>query len=131
MKCDRCGIENAAGAKFCCGCGTAIANAQPSVKYDIQTGQPIGHNPVPGTQATTTSAPAVIGFILSLIGLLVLPLVLGIAAIVLSGVGISASGKNPLVKGKGLAIAGLVIGIVDIIVFIIIASAASGGYGYY
>lgn len=53
------------------------------------------------------------GFVLALIGVLVLPIVMGPLAIIFSGLGLK-SGKK-----KGLAIAGLVIGVIDTVYAVI------------
>jgi cobalamin biosynthesis Mg chelatase CobN len=61
-----------------------------------------------------TEASAIVGFVSSLVGLIVLAVPLGIVAIIFSAIGLkktSTSGK----KGRGLAIAGLIIGIIDVI----------------
>ena len=59
---------------------------------------------------------ALTGFILSLVGLFISPILFGITAIVFSAIGLSAIKRNPgMFKGKGFAIAGLIVGIIDVI----------------
>jgi hypothetical protein len=59
---------------------------------------------------------AIAGFIVSLVGLFVFPLGLGIVAVTFSSIGLARVIKSPDThRGKGLAIAGLSIGLVDII----------------
>ena len=59
---------------------------------------------------------ALTGFIISLLGLFIFPIIFGTMAIVFSAIGLSAVKKNPSTyKGKGFAIAGLVIGIIDVV----------------
>ena len=63
------------------------------------------------------NTPALISFILSLVGILVAGIPCGIAAIITGIIGIVKF--NPETeKGKGLAIAGLIIGIVDVIMVV-------------
>ena len=65
------------------------------------------------------NTPALISFILSLVGLLVAGLPCGIAAVITGIIGIVKF--NPETeKGKGLAIAGLIVGILDVI-FVVMA----------
>ncbi len=55
------------------------------------------------------------GFVLSLIGIFVFPLVVGVVAVILSAVGYSRISKSGFaLRGKGLAIAGIIIGVFDI-----------------
>jgi hypothetical protein len=64
---------------------------------------------------------ALTGFILSLVGLFISPILLGITAIVFSAIGLSAIKRNPdLYKGKGFAIAGLIVGIIDVILIFLL-----------
>ncbi len=64
---------------------------------------------------------ALTGFIVSLVGLFISPILLGITAIVFSAIGLSAIKRNPdLYKGKGFAIAGLVVGIIDVVLIFLL-----------
>ena len=56
---------------------------------------------------------SVAGFVLSLVGVLVLPIVTGPLGIIFSSIGLKSK------KKKGLAIAGLIIGIIDVVYAII------------
>lgn len=63
---------------------------------------------------------ALAGFICSLVGLILFGLILGVVAIILSAIGLSKINKDPLGwNGRGFAIAGIIIGILDIIGWII------------
>jgi Na+/H+-dicarboxylate symporter len=53
---------------------------------------------------------AIIAFVLSLIGVLILPIVFSTIAIILAIVALNEIGRNPWEGGKGLAVAALVIG---------------------
>lgn len=72
---------------------------------------------------------AIAGFVLALVGLLLLNLfgIVGIAGMILSIIGLTQinGGKG---KGRGFAIAGIVIGLLDVIVAAIIVFAAVYGY---
>lgn len=64
---------------------------------------------------------AIAGFVCSIVGFFVFGILLGVLAIIFSAVGLGKINKDPSKwKGKGLAIAGLIIGIVDIVGWIII-----------
>ena len=64
---------------------------------------------------------ALTGFITSLVGLFISPIILGITAIVFSAIGLSAIRRNPdIYKGKGFAITGLVVGIIDVVFIFLI-----------
>jgi hypothetical protein len=68
---------------------------------------------------------AVAGFILSIVGLFVFAVPLGILGVTLSSIALTRALKSPDThQGKGLAIAGLAIGVVDIIVGIILIAGA-------
>lgn len=66
---------------------------------------------------------ALTGFITSLVGLFLLPILFGIVGIVFSAIALSQIKRSPeLYKGKGFAIAGLVIGIVAVLfIFLVLA----------
>jgi len=68
-----------------------------------------------------TNGSALAGFILSLVGLFIFGFILGVLAIIFSAIGLGKIKKDPAKwKGKGMAIAGLIIGIVDIIGWLIV-----------
>jgi hypothetical protein len=65
---------------------------------------------------------AVASLVVGLIGLLIFGVVMGILAIIFGAVGIGKANKLGG-KGKGMAIAGLILGIVDILAWIVILAA--------
>jgi len=68
-----------------------------------------------------TNGMALTGFICSLVGLFLFGFILGVLAIIFSAIGLGKIKKDPTKwKGKGMAIAGLIIGIVDIVAWLII-----------
>jgi hypothetical protein len=76
-------------------------------------------------EAPTTNAFAIAGFVVSLVGLFIFGIVMGILAVVFSAIALAQIGSNKgKYKGKGFAIAGLVIGIVDIVVLLLVVSMA-------
>ena len=73
-----------------------------------------------GTSGASMNGFALAGFICSIVGLILFGLILGVVAIILSAIGLSKINKDPLGwNGRGLAIAGIIIGILDIIGWII------------
>lgn len=71
---------------------------------------------------------ALTGFIVSMVGLLIAPILLGITGIVFSSIGLSKIKKENF-KGKGFAIAGLIIGIVDVVLIFLILALLLSAYG--
>ena len=71
-----------------------------------------------GKKATRLSAKAIVGFVLSLVGLVVLALPCGVVGVVFAALAMKDV-CSEIVRGKGMAIAGLVISIVDIVFGII------------
>jgi hypothetical protein len=68
-----------------------------------------------------TNGMALAGFICSLAGLLLFGFILGTLAVIFSAIGLGKINKDPAKwKGKGMAIAGLIIGVVDIVAWLII-----------
>jgi hypothetical protein len=68
-----------------------------------------------------TNGMALAGFICSLVGLFIFGVVLGVLGIIFSAIGLGKIAKDSSRwKGKGMAIAGLVVGVVDIILWIIL-----------
>ena len=64
---------------------------------------------------------AVAGFVVSLVGLLLLPALFGILGVIFSSIGLAKAIKNPDThKAKGLAIAGLSISVIDIIWWLLV-----------
>ena len=66
---------------------------------------------------------ALTGFITSLVGIFVSPILLGILSIIFGGIGLSNIKKNPeKYKGKGFGITALVLGIIEVvIIFLVVA----------
>jgi len=95
-----------------------IKNTKRAVKKIIKT---IKNNKPADEQKLHWAA--LTGFITSLVGLLVLPILFGLCGIIFSAIALSKIKRNPeLYKGKGFAIAGLVIGIIAVLfVFLILA----------
>ena len=79
---------------------------------EIQTATPLGK----------TSGKAITAFILSLVGILIVPCV--IVAIVLGHLTRSEIRKQPHLKGKGLATAALIIGYAYLVCIVVITIAA-------
>lgn len=74
----------------------------------------------PTTRGESFEAKAKTGMIVSLCGILLFGLITGIIGIVFSAQALSGMAKSGNESGKGLAIAGLVIGIVDVIGWLIL-----------
>lgn len=71
----------------------------------------------PAPDGTKMNGMAVAGFITGVLGIFVLPTLLGALGIIFSAVGLVKVLKNPdIYKGKGLAIAGLICGIVALVI---------------
>ena len=66
---------------------------------------------------------ALTGFITSLVGLFVFPVLLGLLSIIFGAIGLSRINKNPeKYKGKGFGITALILGIIEVVViFLLIA----------
>jgi uncharacterized membrane protein YvbJ len=108
MFCSQCGEKNAAGAKFCSKCGTALAQSKAVVEA-----------PAPrAAEGKRTSGFAIAALILGILGASLL-------AVVFGAIGISQTGKDSNLKGRGMAIAGLVLGILWIVGVIILTIAAT------
>jgi hypothetical protein len=68
-----------------------------------------------------TNGLALAGFICSLAGLLIFGVVLGLLGIIFSAIGLGKIAKDSSRwKGKGMAIAGLIVGVIDIVVWIVL-----------
>jgi len=78
-----------------------------------------------------TSGLAIASFVLSLAGIFCFGFVTGTLAVIFGGVAMRSISKNPGLKGNGLAVAGLVIGIVDIIgwlIWLVLVAAGPPGW---
>ena len=107
MFCKNCGTELIDEAKECQNCGTAVEEIKTNTASENNTPDAI-------TQKKNFCGKAIAGFVLSLVGVLVLALPCGIIGLVFSALGMSDVKRKSL-RGNGLAIAGLVISIVDIV----------------
>ena len=106
MVCQNCGMTVEENQNFCPNCGSTV------------TGNSNGSTSAKEAESPTVkswSGKAITGFVLSLIGLIVAALPLGIIGVIFSGIAFAQSANNNL-RGKGLAISGLVISIIDIVV---------------
>ncbi len=122
MFCTKCGNELQSGSKFCKFCGNKLnENEEVCSKCGQST-----KDEVVNTQPTTSSSntetankgkwntQAIVGFVCSLVGLIILGIYMGILSIYFSVSAMKHLKVFPEEKGKGLAIAGLVIGIIDV-----------------
>lgn len=69
-----------------------------------------------GPPVKRTNGFGITALVMGLVGLILLPPLLGIMAIIFGAVGIGFANKN-MGSGKGIAIAGLILGIVDLLWF--------------
>lgn len=84
----------------------STTNPQPkSIIYQTSSSIP-NNQKLPNPSATT-------GLVLGIIGILVLPLLLGLVGLIFSGVGLSKPSNE--YQGNGNAIAGLVLGLINLI----------------
>jgi hypothetical protein len=117
--CNFCGNPVKGNEKFCTSCGAAIAPSpnQMNQQQPAQQNQQVGFNGQPvnnNVQTGKTTGTAIGGFVCSMVGLIILPFIMGILGLSLSVSGLNHIKTFPQDKGKGLAIAGIVIGIIDI-----------------
>ena len=107
MFCANCGTQLVEGSKVCHNCGTRVeqdsAPANEYIRFD---------------NVTKFSAMAIVGFVISLVGILIAAVPCGIIGLVFSSLGIRDAQVRRY-RGNGLAISGLVISIIDIIIGII------------
>lgn len=115
--CNFCGGTIKGNEKFCTNCGAAVAPSPNQMNQQpVQQNQTIGSNGQPvANNAGKTTGTAIAGFVCALVGLIVLPLPLGILGVSLGATALNHIKTFPQDKGKGLAIAGIVIGIINII----------------
>jgi hypothetical protein len=79
----------------------------------------VGQPDLSATGEVRTSGKAIAAFVLSIAGLIALPLVCSTLAVILAAVGRKEIDVDPQLKGRGLATAGLVIGIVGLVLAVI------------
>lgn len=149
MHCPKCGNENRSGAAFCTSCGTtiaedvskkAIASNPPKVTQTTQTAQTTQAAAQPEFATTEANATTHVyvqggpnvqknglgtaGFVLALLGLFLswIPIFGWFMWFLGALFSIIGDFRQP----RGLAIAGTVISFIDLIILIMIASAAAG-----
>jgi len=88
----------------------------------VGSGSPVVHQINIGTMPAAvaaspgkTSGMAVASFVLSLVGIFCLGFITGLLALIFGAVAMNAISKNPGLKGRGLAVAGFIIGIIDVV----------------
>lgn len=126
MFCTKCGKEYAEGDKFCTGCGKNLqeneTNQENNVYVESENSNPTvdpyamynALHSKPARKSDSFSGLAIAGFVLSLVGAFIIPLIIGTAGLVFSCVAfkdIKSNGK----RGFGLALAGLIIGIINML----------------
>lgn len=116
MYCNQCGNEIKEGEVFCPKCGNSI-NQEQQVNNENQFNSSNEHKDgVIGSYIKDNnikSPMALIGFICSILGLLVLPYIFGAVSVVLGILALQQ--KNIDKRGKNQAITAVVLGVVDII----------------
>ncbi|MEG1561822.1 MAG: zinc ribbon domain-containing protein [Raoultibacter sp.] len=150
MLCPKCGNENRSGAAFCTSCGAAIAedaskkataSNPPKVTQATQATQATAQPEFATTEANATTHVYVqggpniqknglgtAGFVLALLGLFLswIPIFGWFMWFLGALFSIIGDFKQP----RGLAIAGTVISFIDLIILIMIASAATGFFAF-
>lgn len=143
--CTNCGTKLNEGDMFCANCGTAVNQNSAQNQGDVQNqvnaqqtqnnyNQQTYYNNGAQAGQQKTNGLAIAGFVCSLVGLFVFPLILGILGVCFGGVGkkrIEAFNE----KGNGFATASIIIGILDIIWWIIclviVGSAVNTFFRYF
>ena len=118
--CNYCGGTIKGNEKFCTSCGAEVAPSpnQMNQQQPVQQDQKIGFNGQSVTNNAAvgkTTGTAIAALVCSLVGLLILPLPMGILGISFGATALNHIKTFPNDKGKGMAIAGIVIGIIDIV----------------
>lgn len=117
MFCPNCGTQNNDGVKFCANCGAALTPDTPAAAPVQQYNpvNPVNTNPVnvtPVYSANTSAAQktnvlCIVGFIVSLVSIVLLGTT-AIIGLILSVIGLIVANKSNQ-KGKGMGIAGVII----------------------
>lgn len=132
--CNFCGNNVNDNDKFCKACGATVAPSPQQMDQAQKTAQPGAtqfSTPINGqvngnAGAGKTTGTAIGALVCAIVGLIILPLPMGILGVSLGATGLNHIKTFPNDKGKGLAIAGIVIGIIDIVwwVFVVITKFA-------
>ncbi|MFF4397353.1 DUF4190 domain-containing protein [Streptomyces sp. NPDC001480] len=80
--------------------------------------------------SSRTNGLAIAGLVCGIVGVFFLNLVLGPLAIVFGAVGLRQAGAK---NGAGMAKAGIILGIVDLVIFVVLlaVAASNGGFTWY
>jgi hypothetical protein len=73
--------------------------------------------------SSRTNGMAITSLVLGIVGFFFGSIILGPLAVIFGGIGLNRA--NHGAKGKGMSIAGVILGIVDIVLFIVVMTAAS------
>lgn len=122
MFCKKCGNQLSEKDNFCTKCGyqvnevaeekaAAVESTVEVAPVEVEASAPVATVVV--EEKKKMSGKSVAGFIVSLAGLFVSPIICGIIGIILSIKGMKQT-KSGELRGRGLAIAGLVLGIISI-----------------
>jgi uncharacterized membrane protein YvbJ len=109
MFCKNCGATLTEDTNVCPNCGAEI---NQEAAYNTQEMQ------APFTE-TKLSWKALVGFIVSLAGIIVLALPCGIVGLIFSALGFNEVQRSTEYKGRGFALAGIVVAIIDVVVWLI------------
>ena len=108
MFCQKCGTQLGEN-NVCPNCGTRVSGSVYS--------KPLQDRTYTNPNAGRFSGKSIAGFVLALVGLLLLPIPCGILGMIFSGLGMKETDtyySYDAFRGRGLAIAGLVISSVDL-----------------
>lgn len=116
MKCEYCGAEINDTDKFCSVCGAKISFNMQETSEMIANENNVADSVDNGgeNQQTKSSKMSIAGFVLGLIGMIILNFVCSLLGVIFSSIGLSAV-KKGIGGKKGLAIAGLVTGIIGLV----------------
>ncbi|MGN0787498.1 MAG: DUF4190 domain-containing protein [Candidatus Onthoplasma sp.] len=116
MKCEYCGAEINNTDKFCsvCGAKTSFNGQEKSELVANENNVADSVDNVGENQQSKSSKMSVAGFVLGLVGMLILNFVCSLLGVIFSSIGLNAVKKGIGCK-KGLAIAGLVTGIIGLV----------------